>query len=181
MERSVAVVELACFPAGCLIPEPLQASLAFVLIPGLRAAGLTPADWTRGAQGEEPHAATVRRIVCSPCRLTACPLNPRHLPPPDEFSGMRAQLRVDREAAAAEIIANVTPDDLPSGVTIRASAYPSIRNPGIAFTIKRGDAYRLVYCDVATMKIRIGGNEQPLTSLQQLRQVLGATALELPA
>jgi hypothetical protein len=181
VDHAVDVLEAdTCFPEPCHLPVELQVVLAATYVPQLRAAGLNAAQQARAAAGEEPYATIQRRIVCRGCAVTSCPINPRHQPI-DDFAGMRAQHRVDREAAAAEIIAAVTPDDLLDGVTIRPSANPSSKNPEIVFTITAGEGHRIVYCFIRTMVVRVGGNEQPLISIEQLREVLRTTALQLLA
>ena len=76
-ERTFNVLEVCCFPTGCLLPEGVRDSLATVFVPELEEAGMSPAEWTRGAlQLEEPHLSNVKSIVCKRCNMRECPFNP---------------------------------------------------------------------------------------------------------
>lgn len=78
-ERTFDILETCCFPQGCMQDEGLQPMLATVLIPQLEVAGMTAAEWTRGAlMLEDPFYTQVKSIVCRGCAILACPHNARH-------------------------------------------------------------------------------------------------------
>lgn len=78
-DRTFDMLELCCFPKGCLIDDSMQSVLATVLVPELEASGMKTYEWTRGAlMLEEPHLTKVKGIVCRGCKLSACQHNPQH-------------------------------------------------------------------------------------------------------
>ena len=107
-ERTFNILELCCFPKGCLIPEELQPHLATVLVPKLEAAGMKTAEWTRGAlMLEEPHFSKVRSIVCRPCNIVKCPINPRFRPADglsDLMDGLYAERIEEGEGGFAPLL-----------------------------------------------------------------------------
>lgn len=64
-----------CFPQGCMIHETIQSMLTVQFVPQLKAAGMTRADWTRGASLEEPYLSRLKGIVCKGCGIGECQFN----------------------------------------------------------------------------------------------------------
>lgn len=80
-ERTFNILELCCFPKGCLIPEEMQLYLATVLVPRLEEMGMETSEWTCGAELlEEPHLSMVKSVVCRGCALTKCSHNSKFSP-----------------------------------------------------------------------------------------------------
>ena len=71
------ILETCCFPKDCLKPGDEQLAMATVHVPMLIEAGMTTAEYTRGALLlEEPFYTKVRAEVCRRCRFVDCKHHP---------------------------------------------------------------------------------------------------------
>ncbi len=174
-ERTFNVLELYCFPKGCLIPEDDQPHLATVLIPQLEAAGMKTAEWTRGAlMFEEPHLTKVKGIVCRQCHIRECPFNPR-FKPSDSLSDLMDGQFADRIKKGDKLLAQLLPEVRKTeleqtGIKVIALQMPSRKNPKLVFSFTRGDKSRRVSCEVGTRRLWTDEGEEALLSLEQLGQ-----------
>jgi len=183
-KRTFNVLELCCFPEGCLISEEEQPLLATVLVPRLEAAGMKTIEWTRGAlMLEEPHFSKVRSIVCKPCNTVECPINPRFKPNDglsDLMDGLYAERIEKGEAVLAQLLPEARKAELEqAGIRCFAGQMPSRKNPRLWFTFKRGDRTQRVACEVGKRRLLTNEGEQPLLSLEQLSRKIKEAAQAL--
>lgn len=173
--RPLDVLKTCCFPEDCRLAESLRYLLSAELVPQLEAAGMTTAEWTRGAlMLEEPHLSKVTGIVCRKCGDRECPRNPR-FKPSDGLSDLMNGPYSDRIRKGDEIIARLLPEwrkrDLALfGVSSGASQMPSRKNPRLMFRFTRGGKTRRVECDVGTRRLSTNSGEETLLSLEQVRE-----------
>ena len=178
MERTFNVLELCCFPKGCLIPEDHQPYLATVLVPQLEAAGMKTAEWTRGAlMLEEPHLSKVKGIVCRQCNICECPFNLR-FKPSDGLSDLMDGQYADRIKKSDELLAHLLPEARKAvleqkGIKVIAFQMPSRKNPKLVFSFTRDDKTRRVSCEIGRRRLSTDEGEETLLSLEQLGQKIG--------
>ena len=85
-DNTINALETDCFPRGCQLPGMLQYALATTFVPQLKAAGMTAAEWTRGAELlEEPYLSQTKGIVCAGCAIFTCEHNSRQGQQPENF------------------------------------------------------------------------------------------------
>lgn len=174
-ERTFNILELCCFPKGCLIPKDQQPYLATVLVPKLEVAGMKTAEWTRGAlMLEEPHLTKVKNIVCRRCNIRECSFNPRFRPS-DGLSDLMDGQYQDRIKKGDDLIVQFLPEVKKAeleqiGITVIAFQMPSRKNPKLIFSFTRGDETRRVNCEIGTRRLWTNEGEETLLSLEQVSQ-----------
>lgn len=112
--ESLNILETVCYPAGCMINEEMQTMLALVLVPKLKEAGLTTAEYTRGATLlEEPYFTKVKSIVCHGCGHTSCQYNGKYSPI-GEDDPLRVAFRIpygERMNFDQKVLDQILPED----------------------------------------------------------------------
>jgi len=183
-QRVFNILETCCFPHGCLIPEDHQLRLATVLIPQLEQAGMTVAEWTRGAEiFEEPYFSKVKAVVCKQCNIRECPLNP-HFRSSDGLFDLKDGQYPDRVKRGEELLAQLfsaaKKSDLEQrGIQCTAFQMPSRKNPKLLFAFTFGGKTRRVSCEVGTRRLSTDQGEEALLSLKQLGQKIDEAILAL--
>ena len=177
-ERTFDILELCCFPQGCLIPADHQPYLATVIVPQLEAAGMKTVEWTRGAlMLEEPHLSKVKGIVCRQCNIHECAFN-LHFRPTDGLGDLMVGQYADRIERGIQLLAELLPEVKKTelervGIKVIAFQMPSRKNPQLVFSFTRDDKTRRVSCEVGKRRLSTNEGEETLLSLEQLGQKIG--------
>ncbi len=175
--RTFNLLELLCFPKGCVIEEESQPYLATVLVPQLEARGMKAAEWTRGAlMLEEPYLTQIKAVVCRQCNHDECSFN-RKFRWSEELLGLRDGQYSDRVAKGRELQAQLLSAETRQELEargIKAGSYqmPSRKNPVLSFLFSRGDKTQRVRCEIGKRRLWIDEHSEILVSTEQIRQKL---------
>ena len=176
MTNAQALSPVDAMPRSCFLPSPF--TIGCLMLPRLRE--VMRDEEIRSAHNEEqPALDCMRNISCKGCNIVICPLNSRYDPlRGDELSLLKEGRLDERTAKGEELLSLLVPEEARTrlaerGLTVKSWQITSRKKPCLLVYFKRGtETCSQIACDVGPMTIQHDSETIPLTSFEQLKELV---------